>query len=57
MCATSASPLIQLGYRIIEAADSDPALDILTEHPEIAVLFTDVRLPRLNGRQLADEVL
>jgi CheY-like chemotaxis protein len=40
---------------VLEAADWDSALNILAEHPDVAVLFTDVGLPGLNGRQLADE--
>ena len=31
------------------------ALRILEEHPEIALLFTDVGLPGMNGRRLAQE--
>jgi CheY-like chemotaxis protein len=51
----SASALSDLGYRVLEAPDSSTALILLDEHPKIALLFTDVGLPGLNGRQLADE--
>ena len=44
-----------LGYGVFEAPDSEVALQILDEHPDIALLFTDVGLPGLNGRRLADE--
>jgi PAS domain S-box-containing protein len=47
--------LSHLGYRVLEAADPEAALRVLADHPEIALLFTDVGLPGLNGRQLADE--
>jgi CheY-like chemotaxis protein len=40
---------------VLEAADSDSALDMLTKHPDVAVLFTNIGLAGLNGRQLADE--
>lgn len=53
--AVGVSALTQLGYRVLEAADADSALEILAEHPDVAVLFTDVGLPGLNGRHLADE--
>jgi CheY-like chemotaxis protein len=51
----SASALAHLGYRVLEAPESSTALNILTEHSEIALLLTDVGLPGLNGRQLAEE--
>jgi PAS domain S-box-containing protein len=50
-----AEALRTLGYRVFEAADGRVALRILEEHPEIALLFTDVGLPGLNGRKLAEE--
>jgi CheY-like chemotaxis protein len=34
-----------LGYRAIEAADADAALEILTKNPGIDLLFTDVVMP------------
>ena len=51
----SASALAHLGYRVLEASESSTALDILAEHSEIVLLLTDVGLPGLNGRQLAEE--
>jgi len=51
----SASALTFLGYRVLEAAEAGIALRILSEHPDVAILLTDVVLPGLNGRQLADE--
>jgi CheY-like chemotaxis protein len=44
-----------LGYRVLEAADSSRALELLASHPEITLLLTDVGLPRMNGRKLADQ--
>ena len=38
-----ASALAQLGYRVLEARTPGSALDLLAEHPDIAVLFTDAR--------------
>jgi CheY-like chemotaxis protein len=51
----SASALAHLGYRVLEAPEASTALNILAEHSEIALLLTDVGLPGLNGRQLAEE--
>jgi CheY-like chemotaxis protein len=50
-----AEALKSLGYSVFEASDGRLALRILDEHPEIAVLFTDVGLPGLDGRGLAEE--
>jgi CheY-like chemotaxis protein len=50
-----ASSLEYFGYRAVLAAEADGALDALEQHPDIALLLTDVGLPGLNGRQLAEE--
>ena len=47
--------LTDLGYGVLDAADASAALEILDQHPEIELLFTDVGLPGgINGRELAD---
>ena len=46
--------LIDLGYRTLEAADGPSALPILQSHGRIDLLVSDVGLPGLNGRQLAE---
>ncbi|NQE61708.1 PAS/PAC domain [Caulobacter sp. RHG1] len=43
-----------LGYGLIEAADGREACRLLDARPQIDLLVTDVGLPGLNGRQLAD---
>jgi CheY-like chemotaxis protein len=43
-----------LGYALIEAADGREACRLLDARPRIDLLVTDVGLPGLNGRQLAD---
>jgi PAS domain S-box-containing protein len=47
----------ELGYRVVSAANGPAALELLDEHPELRLLFTDVGLPGMNGRQLADEAI
>ncbi|MBV8590032.1 MAG: CHASE3 domain-containing protein, partial [Acetobacteraceae bacterium] len=47
--------LTTLGYEVLEASDSLTALRLLDENPQIALLFTDVGLPGLDGRRLAEE--
>jgi PAS domain S-box-containing protein len=42
------------GYRVLEAADGNGAIEIIESHgPQIDLMVTDVVLPGLNGRQLA----
>jgi PAS domain S-box-containing protein len=45
--------LLHLGYRVLEAGGGREALEILAAHPEIALLFTDVVMPGMNGHELA----
>ncbi len=51
----SVDALTELGYRVLEADGAAAALRLLDAHPEIALLFTDVVMPDINGRKLADE--
>jgi CheY-like chemotaxis protein len=51
---TTTAALRQLGYRVFEDDTPSEALRILDAHPEIDLLFTDVVLPEMNGKRLAD---
>lgn len=44
----------ELGYATLEAADGPEGLSILQSRRHIDLLVTDIGLPGLNGRQLAD---
>jgi PAS domain S-box-containing protein len=46
--------LQDLGYNVLQAADGPGGLNILQSPDDIALLITDVGLPGMNGRQLAD---
>ena len=46
--------LQDLGYRALEASDGPAGLKILQSRQRIDLLVTDVGLPGINGRQLAD---
>jgi PAS domain S-box-containing protein len=47
--------LQELGYRVLEADGAEAALRLLDAHPDVALLFTDIVMPGVNGRKLADE--
>ena len=51
----SVDALMELGYRVYEADSAVAALRILIEHPDIALLFTDIVMPDTNGRKLAEQ--
>ena len=50
----SVDALNELGYRVLEANGAAAALRLLDGHPEIDLMFTDVVMPDVNGRKLAD---
>ncbi|MFN3451304.1 MAG: response regulator, partial [Sphingorhabdus sp.] len=51
----SCESLRELGYTVIEAANGEEALDIMTKRNDIKMLFTDIVMPGINGRELADK--
>jgi signal transduction histidine kinase/ActR/RegA family two-component response regulator len=55
--ATVASMLEDLGYTVRSAATGVQALELLANEADIALLFTDVVMPTMGGRQLAERAL
>jgi CheY-like chemotaxis protein len=50
--------LTEFGYSVIEAADGDDAVRKFREHgQEIKLAILDVVMPRMNGRQVRDEII
>jgi CheY-like chemotaxis protein len=54
---TVAAMLEDLGYAVRSASDGAQALEILATDPDIALLFTDVVMPVMGGRALAEKAL
>jgi PAS domain S-box-containing protein len=53
----SVDALRELGYTVIHAGSGADALQKLEAHPSVNLLFTDIVMPDMNGRRLADTVL
>jgi Response regulator receiver domain len=51
----SVDALRDLGYTVMEAADARQAITQLAIQPRVDLLFTDIVMPEMNGRQLADK--
>jgi len=49
--------LRDLGYIVVHAANAERALSQLEAHPDVTLLFTDIVMPGMNGRKLADLAL
>jgi CheY-like chemotaxis protein len=45
------------GFIVLEASNADQAIDFLSEHPEIRLMFTDIDMPgSMDGLKLAEAV-
>lgn len=51
----SVAALRDLGYTVLHASSGKAALTVLEANPGVALLFTDVVMPEMSGRVLADE--
>ena len=52
--ATAVNILEDLGCAVFDAYNGPQALKLLQAHPEIEVLFADVRMPGMSGPELAE---
>ena len=55
--AGTVESLRELGYTVFHASSGEEALRKLDANPGIALLFTDIVMPVMNGRKLADEAV
>jgi PAS domain S-box-containing protein len=46
--------LVEMGLHVLTAGDGEAGLELVTSTRNLSLLVTDVGLPNLNGRQLAD---
>ena len=53
----SVEALRELGYSVRHAESGAAALHVLDAQPDIALLFTDIVMPDMNGRRLAEEAI
>jgi signal transduction histidine kinase/ActR/RegA family two-component response regulator len=53
----SCESLRELGYSVLSADNGMEALKIIDARDDIALLFTDIVMPQMNGKQLATEAL
>jgi len=49
--------LQELGYTVFDSENAGNALEVLDRIPEVKLLFTDVVMPDINGKKLADEAV
>jgi len=49
--------LERAGFRVLEANGAAQALEIFTAQPEIAAVLTDIRMPGMDGNELARKLI
>jgi CheY-like chemotaxis protein len=52
--ATAVAIMQALGCTVFDAYNGQQALKLLQAHPEIEVLFADIRMPGMSGTELAE---
>lgn len=57
VCNYSIEALMELGYNVAAAKGPVQALQMIQSGVKVNLLFTDIVMPEMNGRQLADAAL
>jgi CheY-like chemotaxis protein len=52
--ATAVDLFTRLGFKVLDAYSGAAALRILDDHPDVSLLFTDLRMPGMSGLRLAE---
>ncbi len=52
----SAETIEHAGFEVVQAANADDAIAILTAQPDIHVVFTDIQMPDKNGLSLCRDL-
>ncbi|MBO9829357.1 response regulator [Xanthomonas sp. A2111] len=52
----AAAMLAADGYRVLSAATAQDALDVLARHPDVALIFSDVQMPRCDGLSMVRQL-
>ena len=55
--ASTTDAIRELGYTVIHVGSGQEALQALAENPGVSLLFTDIVMPVMNGRKLAEEAV
>jgi len=55
--AIAVEMLEDAGFQVFEAADGLEALELLKSNPEITLLVSDIKMPRMDGYTLAEQGL
>jgi signal transduction histidine kinase len=55
--ALTVAALLELGYTVLQADGASAALQQIESRADIALLFTDIVMPDVNGRKLADQAV
>src|SRR5438874_2184992 len=54
LLTVAAETLRDAGFKVREASDGQTAVTILERHPDINLLITDIKMPGMNGYQVAE---
>ncbi len=52
----AAAMLAADGYRVLSAATAQEALEVLARHPDVALIFSDVQMPRCDGLSMVRQL-
>jgi CheY-like chemotaxis protein len=55
--ATAVRLFEDLGFKVVDAYNGVAALRLIERHPDIGLLFVDVRMPGMSGLELAEAAL